>query len=97
MEAAAAKPFVYTRLNGGREIRLITLQQGDRDDPISVIIERVSLDQKPAYEALSYVWGPQTPSHLVRCNDASLTVGENLRDTLQHLRKPDGSRIGIMD
>lgn len=75
MEDVTMKPYAYERLNGGWEIRLITLQQGNNDGPIALIIERASLDQKPMYEALSYVWGPQTPSHLVRCNDAGIAVG----------------------
>jgi hypothetical protein len=97
MEATPAKSFAYKRLNGGREIRSITLQEGNYDDPISLTIEHKSLDQKPTYEALSHVWGPQNPSHVVRCSDGILAIGENLRNALLYLRRPDAARVLWID
>lgn len=97
MAATTTKSYIYERLNGPREIRLITLHQGADGDPISLAIEPASLDQKPAYEALSYVWGPQNHSYPVRCKTGSLAVGENLRDALVHLRKLDSARVLWID
>jgi hypothetical protein len=97
MAAATTNTYTYERLNGAREVRLITLLQGTGDETISLAIEHTSLDQRPAYDALSYVWGPQNPSYSVRCNDGSLAIGENLRDALRCLRKPDTPRVLWID
>lgn len=96
MAPATANTYKYNRLNGTRDIRLITLCPGAGDETILLNIEYTSLDQKPAYEALSYVWGPQNPSY-VQCNDASLAIGGNLRDALRCLRKPDAPRVLWID
>lgn len=97
MAPTATSTYKYERLNGSRDIRLITLCPGVGNETILVNIEHDSLDRKPAYEALSYVWGPQNPSHLVQCNNASLAVGGNLRDALRCLRKPDAPRVLWID
>jgi Heterokaryon incompatibility protein (HET) len=97
MTTAIASPYTYEQLNGAREIRLITLYQGAGPDAISLTIDHAYLDEKPEYEALLYVWGPQAPSYPVRCHHGSIAVGENLRDALQHLRKPDAPRVLWID
>jgi hypothetical protein len=97
MASATANTYKYERLNGARDIRLITLCPGVGDETILLNIEHASLDQRPAYEALSYVWGPQNPSHPVQCDNASLAVGGNLRDALRCLRKPDAPRVLWID
>ena len=97
MAPATANTYEYKRLNGARDIRLITLCPGAGEEPLLLSIQHTSLDQRPAYEALSYVWGPQNPSHPVQCNDASLAVGGNLRDALRCLRKPDAPRLLWID
>jgi hypothetical protein len=97
MAASTSDSYNYERLSGAREIRLIILAQGTDDEIISLTIEHTSLDQRPSYEALSYVWGPQNPSHPVRCNEGSLAIGENLRDALRCLRKPDSPRVLWID
>lgn len=97
MAASTSNSYNYERLSGAREIRLIILAQGTDDETISLTIEHTSLDQRPSYEALSYVWGPQNPSHPVRCNEGSLAIGENLRDALRCLRKPDSPRVLWID
>ena len=97
MVPATANTYEYERLNSTRDIRLITLRPGVGDETIFLNVEHTSLDEKPAYEALSYVWGPQNPSHTVQCNNASLAVGGNLRDALRCLRKPDAPRVLWID
>lgn len=45
--------------------------------------------QTPSYNALSYVWGPQHPSHLLRIegdNSGNLNIGPNLHAALIRLR-----------
>ena len=51
--------YTYNELNTQcREIRLCTLLPGSFDEPVACSISVVSLDDKPQYESLSYVWGP---------------------------------------
>src|ERR1700743_1153948 len=51
-------PFPYRQLDvDRREVRLLTLHPAEFDSPVSCSIHVCSLDDKPAYNALSYVWG----------------------------------------
>jgi hypothetical protein len=97
MAPATANTYEYTRLNGPQDIRLITLRPGAGEEPLVLNIQHTSLNQRPSYKALSYVWVPQNSSHLVQCNDASLAVGGNLRDALRCLRKLDAPRLLWID
>ncbi|KAF4963412.1 hypothetical protein FSARC_8584 [Fusarium sarcochroum] len=87
--------FQYTPLNiTRREIRLLTLSPGEPGSPIFGNVNIVSLDDKPEYEALSYMWGPSEPSYDITINDSSnLSVGSNLRKALDDLRLPDKPRV----
>ena len=50
--------YTYNELNTrNREIRLCTLHPGFFDEPVACSISVVSLDDKPQYKSLSYVWG----------------------------------------
>jgi hypothetical protein len=93
MTPTADSSYQCNLLDGPSDVRLITLSSGTRDEPICLKIKHASLDQRPTYEALWYVWGPQAPECPVKCNVASLGVGSNLRDALLCLRKPDSSRV----
>jgi len=97
MPIQLCRTYWYSPLDGDRTIRLLTLSPGNHNEPISLTITHASLDQQPIYEALSYVWGPPLPSYPVRCNDGFLGVGQNLKDALQHLRKPDEPRVLWID
>lgn len=49
---------LYSSLDAARnEIRIAILQPGSWNDDIQVQLEVVSLDDKPEYTAVSYVWG----------------------------------------
>lgn len=45
-----------------------------------------SLQQRPAYDALSYVWGDQTTKRPIQVNGRLFGVTENLKSALRHLR-----------
>ncbi|KAM0557973.1 hypothetical protein ACHAPJ_005138 [Fusarium lateritium] len=87
--------FQYTSLNiTRREIRLLTLSPREPGTPIVGHVHIVSLDDKPEYEALSYMWGPPEPSYDITINDSStLSIGYNLRKALDDLRLPDKPRV----
>ncbi|GME46451.1 heterokaryon incompatibility protein [Neofusicoccum parvum] len=50
------------------------------------------LDDPPAYEALSYVWGDPTKTHSITVNGKEVAVTRNLECALRHLRHPDTPR-----
>lgn len=49
----------YGPLQDTDVIRLLILHPGDFQDPISCELQHVKLSAMPAYEALSYMWGPK--------------------------------------
>ncbi|PMD38655.1 HET-domain-containing protein, partial [Hyaloscypha variabilis F] len=97
MASKAQESYAYKPLIGSRDIRLVTLRPGTGEQEISLTMAHISLDGHPAYDALSYVWGPQYPSYRVSCDEAFLEIGENLRDALRYLRKPRATRVLWVD
>ncbi len=91
--------------------RLLHLLPGAFADSIEVELESVSIwgngSNSPKYEALSYVWGPLLPDEPRICvkNNGDpanappryLTVRENLRSALQHLRSESAVRTLWID
>lgn len=91
--------------------RLLHLQPGAFVDVIEVELEPVSFSthgsDTPKYEAISYVWGPVLPDEpkiriknkddLVDAQPRYLTVRENLRCALQHLRSESAVRTLWID
>jgi hypothetical protein len=50
--------YEYNTLNEGQgQIRLLTIQPGSFDDPITCCLSTVSLSSNLFFEALSYSWG----------------------------------------
>ncbi|KAI1245278.1 hypothetical protein MGN70_012168 [Eutypa lata] len=54
-----------------REIRLLKLYPGEAEDPLAGDLLTVSLNDRPVYDALSYVWGPPTPKYPLRINSSA--------------------------
>jgi Heterokaryon incompatibility protein (HET) len=57
--------------------------------PLSCTVSHVSLDDTPAYTALSYTWGDTSRQRVILLNEAVFTVAENLDAALRHLRRQD--------
>lgn len=78
---------LYTPLITERkEIRLVTLCSGSFGDDIMCSLSKVSLDDKPSYEALSYVWGDRRITRRIFIDGLSRRVTRNLEIALRHLR-----------
>jgi hypothetical protein len=69
-----------------REIRLLQLFPGEPRDDISCELEVVSLDSKPDFEAVSYVWGNRPAVRHIRLNCKELPVTPNIEAVLRRLR-----------
>ena len=70
-----------------REIRLLSINPELEDDTISCNLRIVSLDDRPIYTALSYVWGDPADSKLIEVNGQTLPITVNLEAALRRLRK----------
>lgn len=76
----------YYALEKG-EIRIIRLQPSDDRDAIPVCeLLTVSLDEKPEFEALSYVWGDPQVVARITLDGRSKPVTVNLHTGLRYLR-----------
>ena len=63
MESYSYRPLDNTR----NEIRLFALASG-LNPHVTIMVVHVSLDEKPQYEALSYVWGdPAITEPIIVC------------------------------
>ncbi|KAH6691182.1 heterokaryon incompatibility protein-domain-containing protein, partial [Leptodontidium sp. MPI-SDFR-AT-0119] len=80
-----------------QEIRLLTILLGDVDDEIKTTLSVVSLQKRPVYEALSYVWGDPTITKLIYVIGTEFEVTDNLFAALRSLRPTNGSRIFWVD
>ena len=58
---------------------------------IHCVLQTASLDDKPSYTALSYVWGTDVPSTAVLMNGKPFLVRRNLAAALRHLQQADCS------
>lgn len=84
------KDFVYDddRLSGAL-IRLVELEAGTGEAPLTCSLRIASLDDEPDYNAVSYCWGGQSASVDITCNESRLTITQNLSDALRRFRQSE--------
>ncbi|KAK8137518.1 hypothetical protein PG984_003011 [Apiospora sp. TS-2023a] len=71
-----------------REIRLFDLFPGKDGDPITGRLRVVSLNRKPRFDCLSYVWGSPDPQTAISLEGGgSLSIGPSLRLALSDIRR----------
>lgn len=89
--------YQYGTLNDqpANAIRLLTVNTGSSDS-IECTMSTASLDEKPRYVALSYMWGTQDASKEIVINHKRFAVRPNLWECLKRFqRQPYPSRIWI--
>lgn len=85
--ATNAVGYNYEPLSAEKnEIRLLRISGGP-DSTIAATISKTSLDEDPAFNALSYVWGNVEGSKSITLAGESFAVTENLFVALSHLVK----------
>ncbi|KAJ3459674.1 hypothetical protein MRS44_015747 [Fusarium solani] len=91
--SAPQKSSLYANLHmSGRQIRL--LQITSTKPEIVCRLEVVSLEDEPAYSALSYVWGDPAITRTVLVNGERVNVTTNLASALEHAPKHlEGSNV----
>ncbi|OAQ97030.1 hypothetical protein LLEC1_07977 [Akanthomyces lecanii] len=80
--------YEYKPIEAG-QMRLLSLHAADSCDEqleCDITCYPISGPDRPAYTALSYVWGAQISSRRVYCDGKLLVIGFNLDSALRHLR-----------
>jgi hypothetical protein len=88
---------IYLNLDGEDEIRLLILGPGTKSDPIYCHLKHANLSGNPVYEAVSYMWGTDSPSCPINISGYTEHVRENLNDALIQLRRPHDTRVLWID
>lgn len=87
--------YEYSPLDSARsEIRVLALRPSSKpDDAFHCSLRTVSLDDKPHFEALSYVWGTPTPTQNLFVDGVAFPVGPSLFAALHALRSRKRDRV----
>lgn len=80
-----------------RDIRLMTIHPGDRNDHICITLEKASLDENPLYEAISYTWEDLIEKRTVSFNSHEYVITKNQFEAVRHFRRKDATRVLWMD
>ncbi|KAF3048480.1 hypothetical protein E8E11_009180 [Didymella keratinophila] len=84
----ASTPWTRTPLDPSLSaIRILHLRKGAGDSPIDVKLQVVTLDDRPYYEVLSYVWGNQSVTKRISVDGASFQATVNLLGFLHSLQE----------
>jgi hypothetical protein len=78
--------FDYKPING--DIRLVTLERGNRNDDVYCKMFDVELNTEPTYLALSYEWGLIGKGMRIWIDGSPCKVSSSLFNALVHLRQP---------
>ena len=81
--------YKYKQLKHLREIRLLEITPGDYDAPLDGNVRHVSIDSKPRFWALSYVWGSFTPlaPYYFQTPDGLIPITSSLHSALRSMRE----------
>jgi hypothetical protein len=85
-----ASQLYQTLDNQSRQIRILMLLPGLEPSTIHCRLEKVSLDEAPQYQAISYAWGDPKDTQSARVGSMEIKIRSNLEACLRHLRRPDG-------
>jgi hypothetical protein len=78
-------------------IRLLTIFPGPQSTIIECRLQLAILEEAPAFEALSYVWGDPNPADWIHCNGQRKPVTPNLGAALRRLRYEKDDRLLWID
>jgi hypothetical protein len=88
---------LYSDLQDSDEFRLLYLQPGSRGEMIKCTMKHAKFSEKPTYEALSYVWGPENVIQPIVINGYNVYVRQNMWLAMQHLRSDTEVRVLWID
>jgi len=79
-----------------REIRTIALYPGQPGEDIQCSMQTVSLDERPRYTALSYVWGDPANTRPICVDGKTFNATVNLESALRQIRRQDEKEVLVM-
>lgn len=85
--------YQYTPISPGDEIRCLTLEPGQDDDPLLGSIKTYNFAERPEYEAISYAWGVPLFQSILVCDGRQIPITRTLRDSLRQCRLPNELRV----
>ena len=88
--------YVYTTLDSPRQIRILSVQPGEFEDPVRCNLETVSLDTAD-FEALSYLWGNELADKEITVSGGKFKIRDSVLSALLRFRKPAESRALWID
>ena len=84
--------YIYENIDSHKgEVRILVLLPGFWQDDITCQLGTVSLEEKPFYETLSYVWGSLSDTKPITLQGCVAQVVVNLEAALRHIRRTDAS------
>ncbi|RYP69863.1 hypothetical protein DL769_005156 [Monosporascus sp. CRB-8-3] len=90
--------FPYRSLvTGSSLMRVVSVEPGSIDEPVQCKLQYVNLDERPEYEALSYVWGDPNVTVPITLDGIRFPVTTNLHLALRYLRREDTRRTLWVD
>lgn len=90
-------PYTEVQIDSARhQIRLLTLHSGEWSTPVCCTLSSASLDNKPAFKALSYAWGNDKTSADIVINGQPFAVYKNLDTILHRLRRGPGGKDMVL-
>lgn len=96
-QCSGSSPHQPLNENDSSEIRVVKLQPGKWDEPISCELSHISLAAEPEYTALSYAWGDPRVTRDINLNGVPYPVTINLFLALQHLRERTSGHLFWID
>jgi len=78
--------YKYEGIPADNTIRILTLYPGASRTRLEGRLEFANLDDKPQYEAISYVWGDPTRCEEIIINNKSLALTQSISDALRRMR-----------
>jgi hypothetical protein len=77
--------YHYKPIHTGATIRILALNPGTGDDPLTGRLAHVDLDSSPALKVLSYVWGDSPKRKTFACDSKSVFLTVSLYDALRRV------------
>jgi len=94
---------IYSTPLDENQIRIVALQPGKENDTLECQIRLVDTRAEASYDAISYVWGSQDTTDVIKCitdgkdQQVDLSLTQNAADALRAVRLDDGVRLLWID
>lgn len=82
----ALNVYQYSDLMTSTEIRLLYLNPGSDNEPLTGQLINADISGAPRYSVLSYTWGTQDPAAKLRLGEAGIRITSNLELALLQMR-----------